>query len=407
MMPLCELAIFIPSSFSSSLQPEPHSNVGEAEDNNLEFYLQQFLDLNDENFDRHYQFFYDRIAPMIQLYQVNVGDLVPLQKLGPGSSLKAKFYGTFQFEGVEDSGFSGIYNLIDLMSFRDLYGFMTEDKKREMVQLKKEFSTVEFDRAGVEDALFGGDSASSIVDFGTDDEKGSDSDSDSDNDSDSESSVLVNTRERMQVLIDTRYTSEQLDQGPVLSAALVLKDPALLKQTEEEINQLIKEKSLPLQIIDWQTAAGFVGQMIQVMQIVLMTFIVFVFCISMVVVNNAMLMATMQRYPEIGTLRAIGAGRGIILGMFFVESLMLTLIAGGLGALLGLVLVQYLGMVGIPAPTYEFRFLFGGEVLFPHIDEDNIYLGPLVIIAVSIVATLYPALLATRVPPVVALTTQE
>ncbi|MBL4868683.1 MAG: FtsX-like permease family protein [Pseudomonadales bacterium] len=374
-----------------------------ANNNNLEFFIQQFLNLTDENFDRHYRFFYDRIAPMIQLYQINIGDLIPLQNLGPGSSLKAKFYGTFQFEGVEDSGFSGIYNLIDLMSFRDLYGFMTEEKKWEMLQLKKEFSTVEFDRTAVEDALFGDTSWSSLNDVNGDDF----SDEHQDNEFELEQGVLVNTQDRLQTLIEARYTRDQLDRGPVLSAAIVLKNPKLLQQTENEINQLIIDKKLPLQVIDWQTAAGFVGQMIQVMQIVLFTFIVFVFCISMVVVNNAMLLATMQRYTEIGTLRAIGAGRGIILGMFFIESLMLTIIAGGIGGLLGFLLVQYLGTIGIPAPTYEFKFLFGGELLFPQIDRDNIYMGPIVIIAVSVVATLYPALLATRVPPVVALTAQE
>jgi ABC-type antimicrobial peptide transport system permease subunit len=186
-----------------------------------------------------------------------------------------------------------------------------------------------------------------------------------------------------------------------------LKDRSQLQQTSKELEKLIAENNLELQVIDWQKAAGFVGQMITVMQVVLYTFIIFVFAVATVIINNAMFMATMQRFTEIGTLRAIGASRSVIMGMFLCESVLLALIAGLLGLLAAVAGITYLGDVGIVAPKPEVHFVFGGERLHPYITLANVYLGVFVVFVVSIGATLYPAIYATRIPPVVAMSAKE
>ena len=60
-----------------------------------------------------------------------------------------------------------------------------------------------------------------------------------------------------------------------------------------------------------------------------------IFVVALVIINNAMMMATLQRVREIGTMRAIGAQRGFVLGMVLLETVVLGLVFGAAGALLG------------------------------------------------------------------------
>ena len=67
-----------------------------------------------------------------------------------------------------------------------------------------------------------------------------------------------------------------------------------------------KKDGLTLKAIDWQTAAGIIGQFINVIRMVLYVAILIIFLIALVIINNALVMATLERVREIGTLRAIG-----------------------------------------------------------------------------------------------------
>ena len=373
-------------------------NAPEAGLDNL---IPEFLALTDENFLARYEFFYTHIASKLDLYPIDIGDKITLRKFGEGESQQVIFYGTYQFEGVEKSGFSALFHLVDMTTFRDLYGFMTEEKQTEINKLKKEFSTVEWERTNVEEELFSSEEGL-IAEISLDAEKEK-----PEAEMTLTSSQNLSRAERQAQRLIKRYSQVEIDQGAVLSAAVVLHDETQIKKSRKEIEAIIQNKSLPVQVIDWQKASGYVGQMISVMNIILVIFIVFVFLVSMVVVNNAMLMSTINRYGEIGTLRAIGAGRSVIMGIFLLESTLLTLVAAFLGAIAGIITVKYFHTVGIAAPRFEFYFLFGGPRLFPDIDINDLYLGPLVILAVSVLATFYPALLATRVPPVIAMSARE
>ena len=369
----------------------------------LEILIPRFMDLTDDNFERRKTFFYEKIRPEIRLYPVNIGDDLTLNKFGNGDSQRVRLYGTFKFDGVENSGFSGLFHLVDMITFRELHGYLTEQQKIEIAALKEEFSTPEWDRNDVESALF--DDAETEIDWSslTDEDISQTTANEFELNPEGGQSIISQINEAQQKV----YPQSEIDRGATLSAAVILKDVSQLEQSELEIAALLDQAGLPVQVIDWQTASGQVGQMISVMKIVLFIFIIFVFSVSMVVVNNAMLMAIINRYGEIGTLRAIGAGRNVIMGIFLIESFILTLIASIVGALAGLLFVIYLSHVGIPAPRLEIQFLFGGQRLFPTMNADNLYLGPLVILLVGVSATFYPALLATRVPPVVAMNTRE
>jgi ABC-type antimicrobial peptide transport system permease subunit len=126
--------------------------------------------------------------------------------------------------------------------------------------------------------------------------------------------------------------------------------------------------------------------------------------VTIVIINNSMVMATMDRVAEIGTMRAIGASRRTVMNMVLTETVVLGLLAGGLGALFGAGTVTWLGRVGIPAGTTDILiFLFAGPRLHPSVGLSNLVIGVVIIMIVSVVSTLYPARLASRIQPVVAM----
>jgi ABC-type lipoprotein release transport system permease subunit len=93
--------------------------------------------------------------------------------------------------------------------------------------------------------------------------------------------------------------------------------------------------------------------------------VLIIFAVALVVINNALVMTTLERIAEIGTLRAVGAQRRFLLGMLVVEALAVGGLFGGIGSALGAGIVAILRMVGIPAFNDIFYFFFSGPRLHP------------------------------------------
>ena len=63
----------------------------------------------------------------------------------------------------------------------------------------------------------------------------------------------------------------------------------------------------------------------------------------------------------------------------------------------------WLGQVGIPAPVKQLIVLFGGPRLYPSVGADDLLFGLVTITLVAVGSTLYPATMAARVQPIVAM----
>ena len=125
----------------------------------------------------------------------------------------------------------------------------------------------------------------------------------------------------------------------------------------------------------------------------------FLFLVALVVINNSMLMSTLERTVEIGTMRAMGAQRGFVLRMILFETVVLSLLFGGGGVTLGAGLMTYLNSAGIAAWNETTRFLFAGPRLYPELTVTHLISAVTVILVVAVGSTLYPAMLATRITP--------
>jgi putative ABC transport system permease protein len=106
---------------------------------------------------------------------------------------------------------------------------------------------------------------------------------------------------------------------------------------------------------------------------------------------NTMLMSVFERTREIGILRAIGWGRGLILRQILTEGLLISLLGGALGMALGMAIVE--GTGSLPG----FGWIAGdyGPVLFVQ--------SSAVAVGMGLFGTLYPAWRAVRITPIEAL----
>jgi ABC-type lipoprotein release transport system permease subunit len=384
---------------AARLRPALGATAGEE----LPALLARLFDLTDANFDDHYGIFYRLLAPDLRLYQINVGDTITIKapsKTGAFNSVNVKVYGFIQYKGIEKSGIAGGTSVMDMQSFRDLYGYMTREKEAEAAGLHKLVGAREVSRADAEAALFGsGDAApGGLV------ARSSSAPID-------ERALLVGVgdkRRAVQAAATRVYSQDEIDHGVALNAAILLVDPSKLSQTQVDVQKAVDAAGLKLKVIDWEQASGFVGQFVFLLRAILFFALVVFFAVALVIINNAMVMAALQRVKEVGTMRAIGAQRRFVLLMMLVEVSTVGLLFGLAGAALGggvMWLIRALG--GIPATTDLLFFLFSGPALLPQMGTGSVVASMLLVVGVSIVSGLYPALIAMRVTPVEAMSSED
>jgi ABC-type lipoprotein release transport system permease subunit len=373
--------------------------LGEKGDVPLEALLKTLFASTDATFERDYHIFYDVLAPLLRLYMINVGETITIKapsKSGYFNSINLKVYGFLQFKGIEKSGIAGMMSVMDVMSFRDLYGYVTAEKAEEIRRLKASMGAPEVKRENAEADLFGapggleGKAKAAAID----------------------ERALVGGAGAKRLAAEAAslriYTQEEIDHGEALNAAIILKDPSRLRASLRDVQAAADAAGLKLKIIDWQAAAGMVGQFVTLMRVVLFTALLIFFSVALVIINNAMVMATLQRVKEIGTMRAIGAQRRFVVVMLLVEIAAVGLLFGLAGALLGGIVVWAIRAGGgIPATTDLLYFVFAGPSLLPTMGALAVGLSVTIVLAVSILSALYPAMIALKVTPVEAMSTED
>jgi putative ABC transport system permease protein len=120
--------------------------------------------------------------------------------------------------------------------------------------------------------------------------------------------------------------------------------------------------------------------------------------IVMVSILNIMTMSVYERIGEIGTIAAIGTRPGRILSMFLVEGFAMGLLSTAVGLIIGLGLLWLMNLAPI-----DFTFGMMQVSLAPRIPEREVILVTIIVMLVSIFASLQPAYKASKMEPVDAL----
>lgn len=110
-------------------------------------------------------------------------------------------------------------------------------------------------------------------------------------------------------------------------------------------------------------------------------------------VASALLLSTYRRRPEIGIMRAMGAGRGFVVFVFVTQGALVGLLGGVTGAVLG-----YLALLPFPS-----RDAFEPGTLPMDITQGSYGLAVTLTVIGAILASILPARAAARVDPVTAI----
>jgi putative ABC transport system permease protein len=148
----------------------------------------------------------------------------------------------------------------------------------------------------------------------------------------------------------------------------------------------------------WERLSPFynIARMIDMMTLFVKIMLVAIVLIS---IMNVMIMAVYERVREIGTIAAIGTLPGRILSMFLIEGLLLGVIGAAIGSVISLAMIYTINILEL---TYD----FGRQkdiVLSASLNPQELLAISGIVIVVAVIASLQPALKASRMDPIQAL----
>ncbi len=286
--------------------------------------------------------------------------------------------GIFQFQQLNKFWASYI-NFMDLESYRQTFGHLTAgDRSAELSEEQK--ATLAIDDA---DAIF----------------------------ADSDMTTVVPTHAET-ITPDVKRQEEQktiaaeidLEDGIFSMVMMKFKPGITPEQGLTQVREAMNAANLGIRVMSWQEALGELADIATIMQGLLFLFVMFIFFVAIVIIMNTLSMAALERTSEIGMMRAIGAQKGFISRMFLMETAQIALVFGLAGIVVGLVCVGALAVFDISVANSAYiSVMAGGNTLHASVSAVGIILGVAQLIIVTLLASLYPMRVATKITPLEAI----
>ena len=183
-----------------------------------------------------------------------------------------------------------------------------------------------------------------------------------------------------------------------------LKDVALTSKMNKELQPLLKIKNpqgkSAYEVHTWMKISPFYNiiKMLDIMNIAIQIILISIVLISIL---NVMIMSVYERIKEVGTIAAMGTPPKTIVKLFLTEGLMLGVFGAILGSVLSLAIVNILKLAQI---TYSFGKQ-SNLILNPTLSGYEILTISVIVIVISLIASISPAIKASKLDPVEALRT--
>jgi len=183
----------------------------------------------------------------------------------------------------------------------------------------------------------------------------------------------------------------------------------MLEDTAETDAVIAALQAPGYQVLTWRDLNELLVQTEQLSASYMVFFYLIVLGIAATVIVNTQIMSVYERTREIGILSAIGMRGRQLMVIFLTESALLAVGGILLGLLIGGVVVAYLSRYGIPLAIEQFGItgmLFRDRIYTLLTVRDTVNLT-LMSFVVTLLAGLYPAVLASRMEPVAALRAEK
>lgn len=149
----------------------------------------------------------------------------------------------------------------------------------------------------------------------------------------------------------------------------------------------------------WNKASGPIGGMAMIIKSALFIFVMLLFSVAVIIIVNTLTMSAIERASEIGMMRAVGARKAFIAGMFLGETALLSAVFGGAGILAGVLAVKLIPVFRITTENELLQLLYGGNFFNPLLSGSGVALTIFQLAAVTIIAALYPMKVAGGITP--------
>ena len=212
------------------------------------------------------------------------------------------------------------------------------------------------------------------------------------------------------LFIPLKFGREILDCGKSSHEILIyLEDQDRAQEVASEIKNFINEGTYgeSLIVLSWEEDE-IISELMPMVKQVWEKILGIILLIVAIVILNTMLMIVMERYQEIGVLKALGLKNREIFSMIVTEALFIGTIGSAIGVLLGGGLSAWLEKTGINFAEmagkdmwekFDMPLVLFGSIIYPDLTIDIIVRSFMFGLLISILAVLYPAYKSSKMLP--------
>ncbi len=185
---------------------------------------------------------------------------------------------------------------------------------------------------------------------------------------------------------------------------IIVKRPETMEL--DDLASIVAAVAVGQDVRTWKKIMPMVATMLESSRVMISVIFFIIYLAVAILILNAVLMAVFERIKEFGVMKAIGYGPGIVMGMILAESAIQAALAATIGIVLSVPATWYMSNIGIDVGSLGGASVMGLAMKqrWYGIYDASSYLIPLVMMVVlTMLATLYPAIKAARIPPVEAM----
>lgn len=190
-----------------------------------------------------------------------------------------------------------------------------------------------------------------------------------------------------------------IEEGAYNLVLVSLRDPSRAAAAQAALNAYLKARKLDVRAVSWKQAMGPIGSLALLIKAALGVFVGLLFVVAVIIIVNTLTMAALERTPELGMMRAIGARKGFIGRMFLAETAVLSALFGGVGIGTGALAALALSAFRFTSSNDMLQLAFGGDTFRPVLAPGDFLLSAAELAMVALVAVAYPMRMAQRISP--------
>ena len=183
-------------------------------------------------------------------------------------------------------------------------------------------------------------------------------------------------------------------------------DVSLKNESQLQKLRAIIEKSVSLDayVYDWKQSNSAFFNALDVERNVMFLILTLIILVAAFNIITGLIMLVKDKSRDVAVLRTMGATRGMIMRIFFLDGAFIGLVGTGIGVTLGLLFCNNIEQIRQFLQNIAGRDLFSAEIYFlsqlpAKIDTVEVSLVVILTLILSFLATIYPAYRAAKLDP--------